>query len=413
MPLLQDIRTLRAPAVIDGQSDAELVKQVDKHVKRELAKSQPPLVLSKKLVPAAGLDSGTCVVRPIDALLRLSRATALTLPPSTASMSRWWPVLRYLGAFEAPEAGRIRINPASTVALRHNERRIFSEELGVGFGILLGERWCHGLGATGAVSVLDAGAALRDPSRRLGTIGRLVPDYVLRYTDRSQPSISFFAALECKGTQDPKRTPIQLGHAMRQVDALRLDGTSLPGVGIATVTNSTQIAYKAVDPPGNPVSFEFVDDDLAAAHETPVSVSVENGRVDVSKREFLRRAVTLDDASLAAFSGDFAAARRWAPAPSGPPLSTSDLRLDRIEDDAWTGTTARFATPTGELEIFAGVASAVLEALRSSSDRDVRAAQSEVLDRHTSSPDEGDVDEARAVGSDGSMLLIRRRPRTA
>lgn len=321
--------------------------------------------------------------------------------------------MRYLGAFAAPESGRIRIDPASTVALRHNERRIFSEELGVGFGILLGERWCRGLGATGAVSVLDAGAALRDKSRRLGTVGRLVPDYVLRYTDRSQPGISFFAALECKGTQDPKSAPKQLGHAMRQVDALRLDGSSMPGVGIATVTNSTQIAYRAVDPPGNPVSFEFVDDDLGAARETPVMVTVENSRVDVNKRDFLRRAVLLDNASLAAFGGDLAAARRWAPAANGPQLTSIDVRLDRIENDAWTGTTARVATPTGELEMFAGVASTVLEALRSSNDRDVRAVQSEVLDRHASSPDEGELNEARAIGSDGSMLLIRRHPRTA
>lgn len=413
MSLLQHISTLRTRGTVEGQSDTELVKRVDRHVKRELSKRQPPLVLAKHLAPAVGLDSGTCEVRPIDALLRLARATALTLPASTASASRWWAVLRYLGAFDITAAGQLRINPASTISLRHNERRVFSEELGVGFGILLGERWCRrlGAGATGVVSVLDAGAALRDSSLKLGTVGRLVPDYVFRYTDRSRPGSSFFAALECKGTQDRRSAPKQLGHAMRQVDALRLDGAPLPGIGIATVTDTTQIVYRAVDPPGDTASLEFTDEELRAARQSEVLVREESGRVNVDKRAFLCRAVLFGDASLAAFCGDFATAQQWVPTSSRLLVTDEDVRLDTIDSGAWTGTTVRISTPSGDLEMFAGIDSTVLEALRSSSDQAVQVRQAEVADREESSREEADTNEARAIGSDGSMLAIRYRPR--
>lgn len=407
MSVSSPIQTLRTPGTVEGRSDARLVGQVHKQAARELAKIQPPpFVLLKRLVPAAGLNT-RIQVRPIDALLRLSRATALKLPPRVASASKWWPVLRYLGAFTHVN-GQLAIDPTATATLRENERRVFSEELGVGFGILLAERWCRNLGADGAISALDASIVLRKPRNNLTKVGSLIPDYILRYTQRSLPGMSNFVTLECKGTRNVSTAPKQLGHAMRQVDALRLNGSPLPGVGISTVTSS-DIVFRAVDPPSDSAATAFSQKELQEARSREIAATIEQDKVFVDRDEYLKSTILLDNAALAAFGGDFTAARLWAPTSQLNRFPESHEPLHSIDNGRWRGRSLRVETATGEIEIFLGVASSVAEAMQSTDDRYVRTAQDEVLHELAPLDLDGDDDEALAIGNDGSMLMIRRR----
>ncbi len=240
--------------------------------------------------------------------------------------------------------------------------------------------------------------------------GRLIPDYILRYRDRTRPGAHCFAVIECKGTQQAGGSTSQLGHAMRQIDALRLGNDPLPGVGISTISNSNYLGYRAVDPPDATVIMEFTDEELRSAREEIVSADVNDRFVTVDKTQFLRAAVLLDNAALAAFGGDGSTAREWAPSTQRAWFLDDGPTPSSIDNGEWTGSTLRIPVDDGELELFGGVANSVLDALKTKDESQVSRAQRAFAfeDVGTSAMDT-DNSEARAISPDGSILLARLR----
>lgn len=99
-------------------------------------------------------------------MLRLARATRPLVSDDVYDRYRHWGWLRYLGIFDQHPAGRLGLSDAG-VAVRANQRRVMSEDLGVGFGCLVAEKWCRELGATSPVTLVDVDLALHEGRRWL------------------------------------------------------------------------------------------------------------------------------------------------------------------------------------------------------------------------------------------------------
>ncbi|GAA3783831.1 hypothetical protein GCM10022225_84960 [Plantactinospora mayteni] len=96
-----------------------------------------------------------------------------------------WGLLRYLGLFAVGSGGSLVLSTAGR-RIVGNQRRVTSEELGIGFAVYLAETWAESrrLGAS-TVRTVDIDAALASGSISVGGLRVLVeqtgsrPDYLL------------------------------------------------------------------------------------------------------------------------------------------------------------------------------------------------------------------------------------------
>jgi hypothetical protein len=176
---------------------------------------------SKPLTPAAGLENGVTLV-PFRALHWLSYATRPRYQDDLLDMYLHWALARYIGLFEHHSEGSSL--PALTLSeagqrIKGNQRRVTSEEMGIGFGALLANYWFERTGAAGLpVGIVDVDAALDDryifaggSRHAVRATGDRRPDYLLVAPDPSSRRRYRVRALECKGTSS------SIGYAVRQL----------------------------------------------------------------------------------------------------------------------------------------------------------------------------------------------------
>ena len=123
------------PTRLHGTSDWQLAKRIQE---------APNLAADvKTLTPAAGLDGGVTVF-PLTALHWLSYATRPRYQDDLLDMYLHWALARYIGFFEHLDEGsslpRLTLNEAGR-RITGNQRRVTSEEMGIGFGALLANCW--------------------------------------------------------------------------------------------------------------------------------------------------------------------------------------------------------------------------------------------------------------------------------
>jgi hypothetical protein len=112
-----------------------------------------------------GLDGGI-LIRPVEGLHWLSYATSPRFQDDLLDMYMHWALVRYIGLFEHRDDGKA--DPALGISepgqrIRSNQRRVTSEEMGIGFGALLASRWFAQAGAVGLpIGIVDVDAALAD-----------------------------------------------------------------------------------------------------------------------------------------------------------------------------------------------------------------------------------------------------------
>lgn len=143
MDLNEALWVVSAPIHVNGQSDAALVRRI------EGTKGYIPP--AKPVSPASGILGGT-ILRPVEALHRLSYATRPLYQDDVFDRYVHWALLRYMGFFShgaARAVGALLVSDAGR-RIVGNQRRLASEEMGIGFGTLLGARWFdHDLGSPG------------------------------------------------------------------------------------------------------------------------------------------------------------------------------------------------------------------------------------------------------------------------
>jgi len=386
MDIRTALRKMNAPIKMMGQSDNSLVAKVTAIQKTDAKNriaNRLPVHPAKTPTVAAGLDGGGVIVRPIDAMHRLSRVTALTTTNDVYAYYRHWGWLRYLGAFgHVGTPSRLALDNAAIAHVHGNQLRVLSEELGVGFGVLLAEEWCRRLGARGAIRTTDVDKALRDPAMK-GQLTqtpdtRRQPDYLMQFSDSSGTGSLQSRFLETKGTATPSYAPTQLAHATTQLASLLLNKKTLQGLAISTVSRGTGVRYLAVDPDGDTSPWEPEEELIEEVKRRRPRIISREGTLNTSRGDFLASATVTANASLADFAGLYDTARTWLP--EDPILMTrgDGVSTGRSFDDIdFAGTEFQISVPGSRdrLTIFQGIERSVAEALNSGRDDQVRQAQ--------------------------------------
>ncbi len=350
-------------------------------------------------------------------MLRLARATTPWVPDDVYETYRHWAWLRYLGAFRLLADGSLGLS-ASGAKVSGNQRRVLSEELGIGFGVLLAEHWCRRLGARGPISVTDVDLVLRDgfPGASIDTGTGRQPDYLLQYPNPVDSSVKVVKVLECKGTQSVSSAPKQLARASTQLASLTLSGKTPQGVAISTISSARAVQYMAIDPDGGDV--EWTDatlsiDDARRPKATAHSIGV---TTDVDPTDFLSTATAVALGSLADFAGDSSTASAWLPAVTSRRLGRRERARIHVESrlGAFVGQEIHFPAPgtRGTLRVVQAIAIDVDGALRARDYDGVRTAQLRFADLRA---EDGDLGESvspdgaarvEATSPDGAFLSI-------
>lgn len=233
-----------------------------------------------------------------------------------------WALSRYIGLFEhlddAFSPPRLTLSDAGH-RITGNQRRVTSEEMGIGFGALLANRWFKQTGAAGLpVSIVDVDVALDDRYVFAGGSRHAVraikdrrPDYLLIAPDPSSRRNYRVRALECKGTSSSISYAVrQLASAAEQLTGITVGGHIPKGLAVSTVTMNDQLSYLAVDPeedaePSYPVNADMIGQAAGFRFQDNVA--------DVPPHLLTNASLRASWATLADFSGNLPALDRWAP----------------------------------------------------------------------------------------------------
>jgi len=134
MDLIEALQVMHDRAFVPGLSDIDVADAVQTDVNALVADgaANGTAIHAKPVTPAAGVDGGF-LARPIEAMLRLARATRPLISDDVYDWYRHWGWLRYLGIFDHHPDGTLGLSAAG-LGVRANQRRVMSEDLGVGFG---------------------------------------------------------------------------------------------------------------------------------------------------------------------------------------------------------------------------------------------------------------------------------------
>jgi len=178
-------------------STTALVGVSDKHLARM---AQPELGASSAR-PVPWLDGGIDV-RAIDILHELAVATRFAYHPTVLDVYSQWALLRYIGAFDFAHfpTPRLRLSDAGQNVVG-NQRRVMSEDLGIGVSVVLARRWFQQRFPTQSLDVIDLDVAIK--SELIERPAGRRTDYLLVSVDPATRRLHAHGLLESKGTVTP------------------------------------------------------------------------------------------------------------------------------------------------------------------------------------------------------------------
>lgn len=412
MTLQDAIEMMGTTVTISVESDTALASGV---IKGRVAK-YPKLPHKGAITPAVGAH-GNFQLRPITAMLELARGTALSDDPGVAGFARRWSTLRHLGLFARnAQTGKLHLDEAALKYIGANQRRVLSEDLGIGFGIIVAKRWCTArTPGIGPVTAIDVDKALHQRSvPRLQLAGSRQPDYLLAYSDPTNPRVKIYDLLETKGTVSKSTASGQLSRAVTQLAGLTVGGQQMTGIAVSTVSNEDGVLVMAVDPEERPVAWEPTNEALGLWRTAARRARQDNVQLDVSAEDFFATATNVEYASLAEFGGQQGVAARWLPNLDSDRRGDANTEVRR-ETEAGTFLGAEYVIEIpgtlGRLRLYQGVEERIVDGLRALDVTAVMDAQRAFAEVHasetgTSSAGAEDAGPVSTFTSDGSMLEL-------
>lgn len=371
-----------------------------------------PTIATKAGIVHVPVLSTDLTLRPLDALLELSLGTALRTPRLLAPFTRWWSVLRYLGLFDwDPSTNRLRLDSGAIADVGANQRRVISEEIGIGFAVLAAKQWVQArVPGVGPVSVMDVDRALFNgwvPGMQRA--GKRQPDYLLRYEDPQQSGVSVYELLESKGTVSRSTVTRQLGRAATQLGGLLIGGRPITGLAVSTVSAADGVEIHAIDPVEPPV--EWRRDQLAVESWRNVEryYDLQAPRIDVSPAPFFATAANVELGSLSQFAGLRTVARQWYPRFGSSTDGASDADAHRdYGGRTFVGEEFVAEVPgvaDSRVRVFHGVDTNVAAALRDTDAEQVSGAQREFAKSRPLNSAPTETQPAAAAVSDVGAIL--------
>ncbi|KRC58867.1 MULTISPECIES: hypothetical protein [unclassified Nocardioides] len=385
-----------------------VISESDKSLLAEIAAAPGFKAPTKALSSVQSLGGGL-TLQPADALLGLAYATRMHhVHPDIYELYRLWSWMRYLGVFDVDGNDSLILSNEAR-QIRGNQRRVLSEELGIGFAKVAAERWMAAELGFGTVTLVDVdvvpdGGVLPVAGAHLATkISTRRPDYFLVHLDGS--GVSRVRVLECKGTLDPGNQVPQLAKAVRQLEGIAIDGAMPVGLAVsAALPDDGPVRLRSVDPHDDEFKFN-----VRLPPQSPAAV---RGDAPVDAQEAVRGVVEAGWAHVADFAGSTEVAAYWAPAQLRGRFLERPADATRVETPVGicVGRQLAFQSGNQRVSVFCGVIDVLHDAL-ASGDRDrVLDAQGYVADVSQSSRD-GALSEVRdhavAVGADGTVLELR------
>ncbi|WP_203702573.1 hypothetical protein [Asanoa iriomotensis] len=429
MDLQRALEVVSQPLTYEGVSDPQLCAQVQALADRDLGIGCVPVL--------DGQDS----VRPVDVLLRLAVATKPEYQTDLYEVHRHWSLMRYLGLFDADSNGRLCLSSAGR-RIVGNQRKVTSEELGIGFAVYRAEQWVASRWPrTTSVAVIDIDVALTSGYVRAGAVASSVvqrsgrrPDYLLIAESPDSQDRYRYAVIECKGTKSWTNGLKQMASACEQLRGVSVGDGQPPGLAVGTVLADHRIRCRAlelaprshgrdVEPVADWVEQPRVFEDVAEVYIEPdtferaVHVDIDEN-VPVSAEEMVTVGIQASWASLADFAGNDSAFRRWA-----PPVFRANLERDvrarpqRVRRQTRggldvVGVRNLITLPGGDLEIVFGLAAEVDDALTGRDPAAVIDAQGRVAERgayENDLPRREVSEEVTAVSDNGAVLMLAPR----
>lgn len=420
MSLRDAIQMMGTTVNVAVESDVALAGRVAQRQRTYVAGTALPH--KPAITPAIGLN-GNIQLRPISAMLELARGTALNDDPEIAAFARRWSILRHLGVFAMnPATGALHLDDGALQYIGPNQRRVLSEDLGIGFGIVAAKHWCReraiANGNTtpiGPITAIDVDKALNNgvvPNLRRA--GPRQPDYLLSYSDPANLGTMIYDLLETKGSVSRSTAVNQLGRAATQLAGLTVGGRTMTGLAASTVSNADGVLVMAIDPEEPKVSWNRTKSALERWRTNEVRSRKDDLKLDVPLEEFFATATNVDYATLAEFGGQHDVAKRWLPSfDAGRAADTNGEARRENDIGRFVGTEYVMSIPgtQSRIRLFQGVAEQVADGLRAVDASAVIGAQLEFAEGRNgetgmlTTPTE-DTAIATAVSSDGSMLEI-------
>ena len=418
MNVIKAIRILGTSYPIPSQSDAKLILDVTAQIAAEdskrAAKGQSPLV--RKTPKGVPQLHGHLELRPSEVLHHLARSIPQQPFMGTFLRMMNWADVKYIGMFaehaDSQGVKRLRLD-ALADRYRGNMRRILSEELGVGFGQAVAEKWVLArYPQASGIMFADVDTVLGDGTvPGLTQVGQRRPDYVVRFSPSSASGSIRHLLVECKGASDEQQVHGQLARAMSQLVTITCNGNALSGLAVSNVSTSGGVNIYAVDPEGEEPELKISEFEQGAGYLSLLE-DVEGVVYGVEGPRQLSAFSGQAISSLAEFAGSFDAADRWMSIPRQVAEIPEQVTVD-TSAGSFVGAEIEFRDRESKLRlnVFRGVEAGVHHAIASGGFDDVASTQAEFSNntgRSDISIAHDDVLEpVISTLSDGSCLIVR------
>lgn len=367
------------------------------------------------LAPTSRFDVKRQKLRPADVLANLARTASISGVDDPYRLFERWASLKYVGALRGgpgltPQLGLT----SATNNVRANQRRVFSEELGIGFAISAGVRW-HQFAHGGPVVVSTIDIDNLANEKALIDAGFVQPsgkrtDFI-QLSQTADPTWWRVSQLEAKGTESDAYAPEQIAKAGLQLDKLSVHDVRPPGLAVGSVLHidNSYVNVLASQTKGKSATRNVK---VRPGRYGPNQLLVNLGP-DVDFADNTNTLPRLADAArrsswaqLLALAGAPNLALRWLPRHQDS-VTTDSTQQFRVSGRSIRGLKATLPTAYGQTEMVIGIPDELFEVLRDGSAQDVARLQRELMSEPVQDVSQLDVGAATSMGPDGLFMSIR------
>lgn len=391
MDLGQAMAITRSSAIFVGQSDGMVVGLAQAGLRRSTAHAVPAF-------------HGGAVLRSADVLLHLAYATRLNYERTVLDVYMQWALARYIGAFDLtptlevhwPGWRRLGLSDAGRRVVA-NQRRVFSEDVGIGLASVLAHRWFGNAHPGMDLHLVDIDIAIA--SGVIAAPAGARTDYLVVAEDPGTGHVLLLGVVEAKGSESRANALRQVTRGAEQLEATTRRGRAVAGLVSVAQSGRAELNYYVAH---------------IAPNEPPAVV-------DLGSASGARALLETSWAKVADFADDPQLYERVAPKhlrerrPSSGQRSRARKSQQEVEGVAYEGTEAVVPLPGGDLHVFLGAEERMVSALREGAfDRAARiradlrrSTQDRARSAEVDVVDSGDrADRVESASEDGVALVL-------